>query len=338
VRILSSADFIKEYCPPDYLVDGLLQRQFFYSMTGKTGGGKTAIALFIAAMVALGKTVDGREYTKGRVLYLAGENPVDIQQRWIAMAQQHDFDPAEISVYFIPGVFTVSEMAETIKKQVETLGGVSLVVIDTTAAYFEGDDENNNVQAGRYARMQRGLVNLPGGPTVLALCHPAKGVVDDNLVPRGGGAYLNEVDGNLTAQNTSHVVELHTQGKFRGADFAPIMFQLKTVTHERLKDTKGRLIPTVVAFHLSEAGESEMRKRIKADEDLLLAVIDKYPSASISELAAHCGWVNTPGKPNKARAHRLARNLETAKLVKTTREGRCVTDAGKAALAKRGPR
>ena len=51
-------------------MDGLLQRQFFYSMTGKTGGGKTAIALFIAAMVALGKTVDGREYTKGRVLYL----------------------------------------------------------------------------------------------------------------------------------------------------------------------------------------------------------------------------------------------------------------------------
>ena len=40
-------------------------------MTGKTGGGKTAIALFIAAMVALGKTVDGREYTKGRVLHLA---------------------------------------------------------------------------------------------------------------------------------------------------------------------------------------------------------------------------------------------------------------------------
>jgi hypothetical protein len=75
VRILSSADFIKEYKPPDYLVDGLLPRQFFYSMTGKTGGGKTAIALFIAAMVALGKTVDGREYTKGRVLYLAGEKP-----------------------------------------------------------------------------------------------------------------------------------------------------------------------------------------------------------------------------------------------------------------------
>src|SRR5262249_53586027 len=159
--------------PPDYLVDGLLQRQFFYSMTGKTGGGKTAIALFIAAMVALGKTVDGREYTKGRGLYLGGENPGDMQRRCTAMVQRPHYAAAQSRVYFIPGVFTVSQMAETIKKQVEALGGVSLVIIDTTAAYFEGDDENNNVQAGRYARMQRGLVNLPGGPTVLALCHPA---------------------------------------------------------------------------------------------------------------------------------------------------------------------
>jgi hypothetical protein len=29
------------------------------------------------------------------------------------------------------------------------------------------------------------------------------------------------------------------RAKFRGADFAPIMFQLKTVTHDRIKDAKG---------------------------------------------------------------------------------------------------
>jgi hypothetical protein len=314
VKILSSAAFIRDYVPPDYLIDGLLQRQFFYSMTGKTGGGKTAIALLLAAMVALGRSVDGREFSKGRVLYLAGENPVDIQQRWISMAQQHDFDVADIEVYFIPGVFTVSDMAETITKQVQALGGVQLVVIDTTAAYFEGDDENNNVQAGRYARMQRDLVKLPGGPTVLALCHPAKGVVDDNLVPRGGGAYLNEVDGNLTAQNRNGVVELHWQGKFRGSDFAPLMFQLHTVTHELLKDSKGRLLHTVIARHLSEAGETEIKKRIKADEDLLLAEIGKNPLASMSELASHCGWGS-----NKARVHRLIKNLKAAGLVKDHR-------------------
>ena len=60
--------------------------------------------------------------------------------------------------------------------EVEKLGGMALVVIDTTAAYFEGDEENDNVQAGDYARMQRSLVETSssGGPTILALCHPVK--------------------------------------------------------------------------------------------------------------------------------------------------------------------
>jgi hypothetical protein len=154
------------------------------------------------------------------------------------MAQQLDFDSDTIPVHFIRGVFKVSEMRACIAEQVEKLGGVSLIVIDTSAAYYEGDDENSNVQAGNYARMQRGLIDLPGGPTVLALCHPVKNANDDNLLPRGGGAYLNETDGNLTAKNDDSVVEVHWQGKFRGADFAPLSFRLRKVTHERLKDSK----------------------------------------------------------------------------------------------------
>jgi KaiC/GvpD/RAD55 family RecA-like ATPase len=61
------------------LVEGLLQRRFFYSMTGKTGAGKTAIALLFAALVALERIMDGRQFEGGRVLYLAGENPIDVQ-------------------------------------------------------------------------------------------------------------------------------------------------------------------------------------------------------------------------------------------------------------------
>jgi hypothetical protein len=61
-----------------------------------------------------------------------------------------------------------------------------------------------------------------------------------------------ETDGNLTCRNSDMAVEFHWQGKFRGPDFAPMNFLLKTVTHERLKTTKGRLIPTVIASHLSD--------------------------------------------------------------------------------------
>ena len=69
----------------------------------------------------------------------------------------------------------------------QRLGGVSFVLIDTSAAYYEGDEENANVQAGNHARLMRQLVNLPGEPCVLVMCHPVKNATQDNLLPRGGG-------------------------------------------------------------------------------------------------------------------------------------------------------
>ena len=46
--ILSSAKFAEGFVPPDYVIFGLLQRRFLYSITGRTGAGKTAILLRIA--------------------------------------------------------------------------------------------------------------------------------------------------------------------------------------------------------------------------------------------------------------------------------------------------
>jgi hypothetical protein len=41
--IQSSARFTENYVPPDYLIDGLLQRRYCYSLTAPTGTGKTAL-------------------------------------------------------------------------------------------------------------------------------------------------------------------------------------------------------------------------------------------------------------------------------------------------------
>src|SRR5262245_11296866 len=37
--LLSSRQFTDRFIPPDYLIDGLLQRRFLYSLTGATGAG-----------------------------------------------------------------------------------------------------------------------------------------------------------------------------------------------------------------------------------------------------------------------------------------------------------
>ncbi len=283
--IQSSSQFVHGFVPPDYLVDGILQRRFIYSLTGRTGGGKTAIALFIAASIGAGKSIGSSAVEQGRVLYFAGENPDDVRMRWIAIAQQMNFDIETIDVHFVPGVFKISELIARVSAEIEALGDLSLVIIDTSAAFYESDDENSNTQQGIHARRLRSLVTLRGGPCVMVLCHPVKNAADDNLIPRGGGAFIAEMDGNLTCKNDDSAVEMHWQGKFRGPDFAPISFLLRTVTHERLKDGKGRLIPTVLASHLSEIAQEELATVARSNEDRLLAALAENKRASLAELA-----------------------------------------------------
>jgi hypothetical protein len=52
-------------------------------------------------------------------------------------------------------------------------------------------------------------------------------------------------------------------------------FQLRTVNHEGLKNSKGRLIPTVVASPRSETGRDDIAKAIHSREDeMLVALLD----------------------------------------------------------------
>jgi AAA domain-containing protein len=330
-KILSSAEFTAGFVPPDYVLDGILQRRFVYSFTGKTGGGKTAILTLLTASVGLGRPIGPHAIEQGRVLYFAGENPDDVRMRWVALAQQMDFDIGAIDVHFIPGAFKISELMEQIKNEVAALGGVALIVVDTSAAYFEGDDENANKPAGDHARRFRDLTKLSGGPCVVVACHPPKNAADDNLTPRGGGAFIAEMDGNLTASKEGTVVEVHWQGKFRGPDFAPMTFLLRPVTHEMLKDSKGRLIPTVVAAHLSEAGQAELAATARTNENRALVALRDNDGASLAELARVLGWMLRSGAPNKMLVKRTLDKLRGAKLVSQDRGQWCVTEKGQKA-------
>src|SRR5262245_47914368 len=147
----SSGEFVDGFVPPEYVIEGIIQRGFIYSLTGNTGSGKSAVALLLAyqvgstcprrLMLACGfpekkvvaeyKTLNGRELEWGRVLYCAGENPDDIRMRWIAMSEHFGFDIDEIEVHFLVGRGPISEVPELIREEVEKLDGVAMVIVDT---------------------------------------------------------------------------------------------------------------------------------------------------------------------------------------------------------------
>jgi hypothetical protein len=332
--IVSSADFVRNFVPPDYHIDGVAQAGFLYSTTAMTGTGKTAVLLLISALTMMGAPLGDREVRKGRVIYFAGENPDDVRMRWIAMSHAIGFDPNTVDVYFIAGAFSVAEMFERIRADVEKIGGAEMIVVDTSAAYFQGDDENSNTQLGRHARELRTLTTLPGKPVVFAACHPVKNADPSNLLPRGGGAFIAEVDGNLTLNKADATVRMHWQGKHRGPDFSPIHFELETVTAPSLIDSRGRNIPTVMAKVLS-AGEAKQRARnADADGDTVLLEIERAPHQSLSEIADSIGWKTASDEPDKERARRACDRLTKDKLVVSNAggRGRKLTKAGLDAL------
>jgi hypothetical protein len=132
----------------------------------------------------------------------------------------------------------------------------------------------------------------------------------ENLVPRGGGAFVNEVDGNLVCvAQGGGLVDLHWHVKFRGPDFAPIPFKITAGQSEKLKDSDGEKIWTVTAAPVT------VDTRSGGGNELIVAMQGE-PGGSMVQLAdaagsAHGGGgaeqVDGPARPEGAQGPRLGK-------------------------------
>jgi hypothetical protein len=339
--VLSKREFLEGFVPPDYLIDGVMQRRFVYSFTAQTGHGKTAIALTIARAVTgqtPNATFGSHGVEKGKGVYFVGENPDDVRMRVIGTDSLFNLgdDPINDRISFIAGVFDIEQMHARLEAEMDKLGGVDLVIIDTSAAYFLGNDEISNTQMGAHARKLRRLTTLPGGPCVLVLCHPIKHVTDPSqLLPRGGGAFLCEMDGNFTGWLHDLVLVDFHHNKIRGSGFEPITFRLEKIRTPRLVDSKGRPIPTIHAVAISETEQERQAQHTRQDDDLLLIAMLKKSELSIAGLAKELNWLSS-GEPQKSRVQRVLHRLERAqpKLARKDRDRWLLTDPGKTAARK----
>ena len=188
---------------------------------------------------------------------------------------------------------------------------------------------------GEHARLLRSFSDtVSGKPTVIALCHPTKNANPDCLLPRGGGAFVAEVDGNLVCKMSTGtpIVDLHWQGKFRGVEFAPLSFELVTHRSDRLKDSKGRHMPTVIARPISDEEKEGISSKVKEDQHHLMRLLLTNSSLSLAKLAEQLGWMQKDGKPYKAKVDRLLRSLKARGMVDHDGDDWVVTKKGEKAM------
>ena len=243
---MNLADFCAAFEPPDFLVDGLLQRGCLYALTRATGSGKTAAALSIAAAIASGTPLGERSVKRGRVLFLDGEHASDVAPRLAAhrhranagSAPDRSFDE---NVCIVGARFALTAHFDELRRQVEALGGFDLIVVDRASAFFDRTGSGPGWPSRAGVTMLRRLVTLPGNPTVLVTDHLQ---LDRHAL---GGLF----DGHLRCHTptSGRVVRLAPASRptVWMPDVEPIDFKLTLIDDGPILDRRGRSVPTVIA-------------------------------------------------------------------------------------------
>jgi hypothetical protein len=291
---LTLSTFLGKMQPPDYVTDGLLLKGSTYTLTGNTGHGKTMITILLGLKVALGEWFCGRKCKRGTVVFFAGENPDNVRVQFYAMCTEMGIDTGKANIVFHEGVFDLKKMRTKVRAAVARYPDLALVIVDSLQAFFTGDDDNANMAMLRLATDFRKLTEShPNKPTTLITAHPVKNATSENLLPRGGSALTNELDGNLTAWADGKMISLHWLGKLRGIPFDPIQLEQEVVHPAGLVDADGNQMPATIIKPLGETRVSELLAEKHRIEIAILGAYKVNASISQRDLAAQVGTSKT---------------------------------------------
>ncbi|OWZ92846.1 hypothetical protein B9J07_13610 [Sinorhizobium sp. LM21] len=308
---VSSASFVAAYSPPHYVVDGVVISGKILTLTGKTGHGKTITAIKLAIDVAAGRFFCGRKCRKGHVAFVAAENPDNVRMQFMAQCEDMGLDPGSLDISWHEGAFSLANASPTIREELAWYPETTLVIFDSLQALFDGDDSNSNNQMLRTAIAFRDLVkshaNKPAG---IILSHPIKNATKSDLTPYGGGALLNELDGNLTQWNEGGIAELHHQGKFRGAPFDPITLELAVIESDSVRDLENEKLRMTVVRPMGEQRRAEVATDAMKRRILILTAIRDKPGIIQAELVGATGI-------SKSSVARYVTELTQAKAIKS---------------------
>lgn len=185
----------------DYVIKHFLPAQSLCSIYGPSGSYKSFLAVSWACHIAAGMEWSGRKVTAGAVLYIVGEGGVGVPRRIRAWEQATGKKVDNLWLVNRP-VFPErrEEVDEVIRasKQIKAECGVpvQLIVIDTLARCFGGDDENNARDMGAFIEGCDNIKRLTGA-SVLVVHHSGK---DEAKGARGSSSFRAALDAEFSVK------------------------------------------------------------------------------------------------------------------------------------------
>ncbi|CEK05766.1 helicase RepA family protein [Escherichia coli] len=179
----------------DYVVKGIIPASSLCSIYGASGSYKSFLAGSWACHVSTGRHWGGRRVAHGAVLYVVGEGGIGVPRRVRAWEVVHGEQVKNLYLVnrpiFPAAPFDVDEMVIA-ARQVERETGkpVRMIILDTLARCFGGNDENDSRDMGAFIRGCDELKRRTGA-TVLVVHHSGK---DETKGARGSSAFRASLD------------------------------------------------------------------------------------------------------------------------------------------------
>lgn len=174
-------EFQRRVKPVDFLVYEVLPRTGIAQIFGEPGVGKTPWAISLALHVATGaETWFGHEVDiHGPVLYIAGEDEAGVNDRITAQATQDGIDYDDETPLYVTDKPLLLDDLKTRKRAAREIKRLlddqppAMIVVDTLAANF-GGDENDNKDVGQYIFNLKSLSHEIGGTLILMIHHSGR--------------------------------------------------------------------------------------------------------------------------------------------------------------------
>jgi hypothetical protein len=228
---LIPADEYADYPDPEYLIDQMIPSGSFGMLYGPSGVGKSFLALDLAAHVCVGGRWMNREIRQGPIVYIAAEGQVGIRKRIGAWKRHRDIgrlhgfyiwnEPVQLDDDRSVSLF-LGELGRDLQRP-------SLIVVDTFAQCYSGDENNHEVQAAL-----DGIQRIIGatGATVLLVHHSVKA---DAGIERGSTRLRAAADWMMKLLPGGNGVCFLESSKMKDAEpFARMAFQIRKVSFQRL--------------------------------------------------------------------------------------------------------
>jgi 5S rRNA maturation endonuclease (ribonuclease M5) len=208
------------------LVKGWLDLNSLAVLYGRSGGGKSFIAIDLALCIVTGTWWKGHKVRKGTVLYVVAEGATGIADRQTAWQHHNRHHPDPDGIYWLPRPVNLLDVvaAEALIQVAAELQPV-LVVIDTLARSMSGGDENAGKDMSRVIEAAD-RIKIATGACVLVVHHSGK---DETRGPRGWSGLKGALDTELELLSADNILILSTTKQKDDAEQQPL--RLTMVPH-----------------------------------------------------------------------------------------------------------